>query len=612
MNKTLVARLVIGALATIAAGGAMAGQIQASSVSIAREVITTDAQAVLAPSVAYRFSGDVDARVQAQTFQVQFTLAAGEWATAPGATAISVSDGVSGVIQDQSAAAPVATDASYQVTATGLSTDKKTMWATITVNQGATALVKQPIVSLNVTTNLLANVSTDVSAARGTVKNLYSVVGDLLADFASSGKCFDVKTLPVSFKHYTALTAPGAIADDTTATPDEHMRSGATNTATLMTFPTNILVNVAAPDGTVKLTTPGNYHFQSKTAGGLPAVPDTFVDANNVVLGTVKLSQKAVGYDSDLATQYLLSDTGASAIGVAGAATALQNDGAVEVKDLKVVVSATNGFVLGGTLSLDDTATCASPFGTTATVPIVAGNAAGPITLTLATADIAAAFAATGDNYIHVCYTVPALNANTIPSSSFTAVATLEKAAAGGNFAEQSNICNGQYISLGGGLKIDIRNYASSKEESGYQSVLRFINNSDTTTADVWAQIIHQDGKLGGWGKLTDLAPRASINMTAAQIDAKLSAAATAAVGNTAPANQAATATTSDTAPRLRISSTSGTTLRVQNYLYNSATGQILEASSAQGVDFEGTIDRAPVNEGQYQIQDANSGLNLQ
>ena len=74
---------------------------------------------------------------------------------------------------------------------------------------------------------------------------------------------------------------------------------------------------------------------------------------------------------------------------------------------------------------------------------------------------------------------------------------------------------------------------------------------------------------------------------------------------------QPGTATTSDTAPRLRITSTTGRSLRVQNYLFNAATGQILEGSGQQGVDFEGTATRAPGSEGQYQDQDANSGLNL-
>lgn len=601
MKKTLIARLVVGALATVAAGGALAGQIQASSVSIAREVITTDTQTVLAPSVAYRFAGDVDARTQAQTFQVQFTLAAGEWAVAPGATAISISDGITAQIQDQAAGAPTITNATYVVSATGLSLDKKTMWATIVVNQSATALIKQPLISLNVTANTVGGVAgSNVAAARGTVTKLYSVVGDLLADFASSGKCVDVKTLAVSFKHYNALMAPGAIADDANATADEHTRAGATNAATLMTFPTNLKVNVTSATGGVTLNAGGNLTWSQKTAG------TAFVNANNAVLGTVALSQNAVGYDSDLATQYLLSDASASAIGVAGVATAVDSTGPVEAKDLKVVVSATDGFVTGGTLALNTAANCAAGtrIPTTGTVAIVAGNAAGPITLTVPTASLAGAVGAAGTNPVYVCYTNP--GNVTIPSSAFSAVATLEKAEPGANLDEQDNICNGNFISLGGGLKVDLRNYASSKETSGYQSVVRFINNSDSSTADIWAQIIHQDGKLGGWGKLMDLAPRAAKNLTAAEIEAKLTNAATAAVGATPAAASA------DGAPRLRITSNSGRSIRVQNYLFNAATGQILEGSNAQGVDFEGTADRAPVNEGQYQIQDANSGLNLQ
>ena len=598
MNKTLVARLVIGALATIAAGGAMAGQIQASSVSVAREVITTDTQTILAPSVAYRFAGDVDARVQAQTFQVQFTLGNGTWAAAPGANAISVTDSSSSVIQDQSAAAPVAPAvASYTVLATGLSSDSKTMWATIVVNQGATALIREPLISLNVTANMInGGAATDVSASRGTLNNLYTLVGDLLADYASNGACVAVKTLPVDFKHFVALTSPSTMADSTTATADEHVRAGSTNNTTLVTFPTNLKVNVTSATGGVTLAAGGNLTFLLKSPG------TAYIDATHALLGTVHMSQNAIGYDSDLSHQYLLN----AGPGVLGQTTATMHTGPVEAKDLKVVVSATNGYVVGGTMSLSTTADCTSGTIPGSTVAITSANAAGPITLNVPTAQVNAALGATGTDTVKVCYTVP--GTVTIPSSAFTAVATLEKADAGTNLDEQDNICNGSYISLGGGLKVDLRNYASSKETSGYVSIVRFVNNSDSSTADVWAQIIHQDGKLGGWGKLADLAPRAVLNMTAAQIEAKLTNAATAAIG----ATEVTPETNNTGAPRLRITSNSGRSIRVQNYMFNAATGQILEVSGAQGVDFEGTTDRAPLSEGQYQIQDANSGLNLQ
>ena len=601
MKQTLLTRLVLGAIAGIAAAGvANAGQIQASSVSIAREAITVDTQTVVAPSIAYRFAGDVDARVQSQTFQVQFTLAAGEWAAAPTAGALSVSDGVSGTIINQQAA----TDGAYTVDQIALSADKKTVFATVTVFKGAAGiLIKQPIVSLNVTSNTIGGVAaTNVAAQRGTVTKLFSVVGDIVNDYNTTGACEGVKTLAVSFKHYVALTSPASLATDATATADEHTRGGATNAATLMTFPTNVKVVVSPSTSAAILTPGGNTTFSNSGAGGT-----SWVDGNTVMLGAVSLVQNAMGYDSNLANQYVLAGvaTGSSAAGLDAQTTAGAIVGDVEVNTVTAVVSATQGFVVGGTLYASTTPNCGTLVAGSTTAAFTAATSAGPATVTIPNAAVNAAFGPAGTAPVYICYDAP--GANTIPSSAFSAVGRVNKAAAGANLNEQDNVCNGSFYSLGGGLKIDLRNYASSKETSGYSSVVRFINNSDVRTADVWAQIIHQDGKLGGWGKLADLAPRAVLNMTAAQIEAKLTNAPTAAVGTTVAAASA------DGAPRLRVTSNSGSTLRVQNYLFNSATGQILEASNAQGVDFEiPNTNRAPASEGQYQIQDANSGLNLQ
>lgn len=607
MKQKMLVQVVAGAFAGLLSVGAYAGQIQASSVSIAREVITTDTQTVTSPSIAYRFSGDVDARVQAQTFQVQFTVNSGEWAAAPAANTISVTDGVSAQIQDQSAAAPNGVNASYQVTSVNLSTDKKTVWATIVVNQGATALIKQPLISINVSSNTVAGTAaTNVAAGRGTLTKLKTVVGDLVADYtADNTKCVDTKTLQVSFKHYVALTNPAAIATDSNATADEHTRSGATNLATLIAFPTNLKVNLAASTGGAILTPGGNLTFTASGAG------TTFVDANTAMLGSVTLAQNGLGYDSNLTNQYVLAGvaSGANANGLDAIATAAANVGDVEVNTVTVAVTADLGFSVGSTLFASTAANCSAAVAGSTTTAVVATTAPQTITVTVPNAAVNAAFGATGTGPIYICYDVT--GANTIPSANFVAVGTINKAAAGANLNEQNNVCKGNYVGLGGGLKIDVRNYASSKETSGYQSVLRFINNSDSAAADVWGQIIHQDGKLGGWGKLADLPVRGVLNMTAAQIEAKLTNAATAAIGATSAAAQAATATSSDTAPRLRITSTTGRSLRVQNYLFNSATGQILEGSNQQGVDFEGTVTRAPSSEGMYQDQDANSGLNL-
>jgi len=622
MKQTLLSRLILAGLAGAAMSAAHAGQIQASSVAIAREVITTDAQSILSPTISYRFTGDVDARGQAQTFQVQFTLAQGEFSALPAnpERAIKVTNGITNVVVDQGPA--VAGTPTYTVGTVALSADKKTMYATITVAQDAAAgNIQQPLITMNSTTNTIAGVAgVNVTANRASLTKLFSVVGDIPAEFTASGICTANKTLAVSVAHYTALTAPAALATTVNATADEHTRGGATNTATLVVFPTNIAITVAASGNSAYLTPGGNTTFSDN--GANPAANTrSYVSASLVNLGSVTLAQNALGYDSNLTNQYVIAGVagGAYPNGLDAIATAAGNVGDVETKQVDVKVSATNGFVSGGSLFISAPAAgfavgaaCGAPLASSVTA-ITAANAGLPsITVSVtAAADVNAMFGAAGTKPAFLCYQTP--GGVTIPSSSFSAVATLVKAAAGANLNEQNNVCNGPQYSLGGGLKIDVRNYASGSETSGYQSVLRFINNSDTSAADVWAQFIHQDGKLGNWAKIADLPIRGSVNMTAKQIDAKLAAglAATAAIGTAAPVAQAATATTSDTAPRLRITSTTGRSLRVQNYLYNSATGQILEGSGQQGVDFEGVTSRAPASEGQYQDQDANSGLNL-
>ena len=620
MKQKLLSRLVLASLAGAAVTSVHAGQIQASSVSIAREAISSDTQAIVSPSISYRFAGDVDARVQALQKEFGSSTVPGTWAAAPTADAYSVTDGVTGQIQDQAAGVPTGVNASYTVVATNLSTDKKTLWVTFTVNQGATALVKQPIISLNVTTNLVGGVSGPIAGTRATVNGLKTVVGDIVADYTADGTCAAVKTARVGVKHYVGLQNPAAIATDANGTPDEHTRAAATNSGTLITFPTNLGVKFAASTGTLKLQSGGNQFFDSTGAGAVvasaaPSTPGTAhvaaAGAGQLTarLGIARLTQEAVGLDSNLTNVYALSNTG----GVTVAATAAANNGEVEVKSFDLQISATNGFSVGGTLfAAAAGANCAAAIAGSS-VTVTAANAAGPIVVPVTSA---AAFGASGAAPVEVCYTVT--GTATVPSSAFSVVGTLVKSAetAGNSFAEQNNVCKGTLYSLGGGLKIDVRNYASSAEKSGYQSVLRLINNSDVVTADVYAQVIHQDGKLGNWAKLTDLKPRASLNMTAAQIDAKLAAgtapdAGAANNGAAAAAYQAGSATSSDTAPRLRITSNSGNSLRVQNYLYNAATGQILEASSSQAVDFNGNNDRAPGSDGQYISQDANSGINL-
>ncbi len=624
MKSAQLSMLALSIAAAFGTNVAYAGQIQSSSVSIAREVITTNTQTIIAPSIAYRFAGDVDARVQAQTFQVQFILGAGSWGTLPATfgNAISVSDGVTAQIQDQSAAPPVATNASYTVSNVGVSTvaadGSRTVWATITVNQGATALIKQPLISMNVTSNTIAGAAgVNVSASRAPVTGLFDVVGNLVTDFnATPSLCEAVKTMPVSFKHYTALSAPASQATDTTATADEHLRGGATNTATLITFPTNIVPVVTPSTGNAKVNVAAaNLAFTGSATVG--AAPDSWVSTTVANLGMIALKQNSTGYDSNLVNQYLLAGGGA---GILAAATAVNNIGRVEGASFEATVTATNGFVSGGTLWLDTAASCAAGAGIVSNAgvatPITALNAAGPIKLTIATAQLNGAFGATGLGPVYTCYGVAGVT-SPIPLSKFNVTAaTLVKSAAGVGLNEQNNSCSGSHYSLGGGVKIDVRNYANSKDPSGWMSVIRLINNNESRSIDVWGQLIHADGTYGPYGLLSKgqnpgaanankLAPRAVLNLTSAQVDALLTSAPAHATANGAAAPKADV-----TGARLRVTSEAGSSLRVQNYLYNPASQNFIEASSSQAVDFEGTVDRAPINEGQYQSQDAQAGLN--
>ncbi|MDP2367506.1 hypothetical protein [Rhodoferax sp.] len=603
MKQTLLSRLILAGLAGAAMTAAHAGQIQASSTSIAREVITTNTQNVTFPTTAYRFFGDVDPTVQTQIFQVQLTLAtsgatadtvmsAALWDTAvvPTDDSFVINDGITGL--------PTANP--YTILAKGFSSDKKTLWVTFSVT-GGNPIIKQPIIAFNA-----AGATT-----RAEVENLKDVVGDLALEYAGGANginqnCSKVVKMAVGIKHFVALSDNTSIATGTTnGTADEHIRASSTNEAVSIVFPTNVKVNVTSSTQRSILTPGGNLTF---TDGG--GAGTSWVSAGTVNLGNFALAQLGSGYDTNLLNVYALNTVAVN--GLLGAATASLDTGEVETARIDVAVKATQGFVTGGSLFLSTSAVCASTIAGSSVSTTGAGAAGAVLTPSLTAAAInAAALTGTGTGTIHVCYTAP--GTATIPSSSFTGIATVVKAAAGAGFNEQNNACGNPLYSLGGGLKIDVRNYASSNETSGYMSVLRFINNSDSSVADVWAQFVHQDGKLGNWAKIADLPVRGVVNMTAKQIDAALAAgsAATAVPGTAGPVAQAATATTSDTAPRLRITSTSGRSLRVQNYLFNAATGQILEGSGQQGVDFEGGILRAPQYEGQYQDQDANSGLNL-
>ena len=206
-------------------------------------------------------------------------------------------------------------------------------------------------------------------------------------------------------------------------------------------------------------------------------------------------------------------------------------------------------------------------------------------------------------------------------TSSVVAEAAIVKAPAAPTtqFAEQNNVCAGTFTGIGGGIKIDVRNYAAYATfgATGPATTVRIINNSETTTADVYGQMIYADGTYGAWGQLGSLKPREVLNMANKDVEAKLTNAAatanpfgTAAVGYEAKGGSSVVGgTKAGISDRLRIVSNTGSTLRVQSYMVVGST--VIDTSNAQGVDFENLRDAVPANQNDAQpiSQDAINGL---
>ena len=578
MKQNKLNILAASLIAAFAANVAYAGNVASSNPQLAREVVTSDTQTVLAPEASYSFQGDLNTASQIQTIQVQITLTGGGKWKSDAVTANSIklfeADGTTAI-------APVAV-----VTPT-VSADGKTLFATLTYAQDG-LVHKTPVLSFN-------RVGT-----QSNLTELFTVVGTVAeCDTAS-------KQLPFTVKHFTGV-APGsttlAVHGVNGAFEDESARNGANNNNVLMTFPTNINLGVVASTGAAKVNPANQLRFNAPAAAD--ATTQSVTLAN---LGSVSLKQQANGYDSNFVNVYSVAST------LVGAATATTNAGLVEASDVKVVVNATQGFAVGSSVFLSLDANCGTTLpGTSVTVTGTTGNS---VTLPITTANLAALytkaavaaaapFPAFAAQTAQVCYDVTAAT-SVITPSVFSGVATLTKAAGALPFPEQNNACKGPLFALASGVKIDVRNYATAATNSGWLSVIRLINPSETNTAVVYGQLIHADGKYGNWGQIATLAPRAVVNMNSAEINPLLTQVpVTVTPGAAGPVDNGG----SKPGDRLRVTADGVGSLRVQNYLYNPASQNFIEASSSQAVDFDGTVDRAPVNEGQYQSQDAQTGL---
>jgi|GEM_PF-3198513 len=369
----------------------------------------------------------------------------------------------------------------------------------------------------------------------------------------------------------------------------------------------------------------------------------SFGTTTTMPLGSIRFRNVPTldAWDVSIDTNYYkYRAAGGSAQGDLGTAPPnLQIDGDVDVGSLTVKVDSTNGFAPNSSFRLSNNPFCtnvginlASSTGTqvfsntnlTSTVTfshaqIVAATTGGVAgTLLTTTGDVAAGagagtaptgYVASTTRY-YLCYDVTGAATDQIPQSQFTGTATLVKEA-GGN--EQGNVsCPNPLAGLGGGVKIDVRNffpYNPANAQSQWVGVLRVINNSETQNADITGQYIRADGKYGKWGTMGVLAPREARYYSSFEVFTLLSQnSSTAGADNTGSGGLTATggeALARNT--RVRISSNQSSTLRVQSYIYNSITQALVEVSGAQGADFV-NVETFNANSG-VDSQDAQTGI---
>jgi hypothetical protein len=596
----------------IATGVAHAGQISSSSATLAIEAIKNNAQVVRAPSKAYTFAGSIDARTNEQRMQLQYSLSKGSWAVGTGqlitaadtlipvsiaAGAETLSIAYTNAVGVGKSAWPAGSTVSAFVTNSG-----KTLVFNVTIPAAAgdDNFLGSPTLGLN--NNAIGSGNTGLSG---------------LFDVSGAAACVAPDTsMDINFKHFTNHS--GNITLQTVAAPDaEHLRSGSINDGRLLNFTQNIQFKFAAASSASR--TDAQYLNQrlNGTNWAAPIVAPVAAVAAPVTrhyIGKVNALLRSNGLDLNYANTYGNADNTAGflAADFTAPATAAAAIGAIETKNFELKLTVGTAWPTGTVLRLVDAAGAA--IGAVANVTTTAGQTEFKFTSAVP-ADIATI--ATGA-YVFADFPGTALIPQT---NSIAAVATLAKApaaAAGTDFSEQDNMCTGTLTGIGGGIKIDVRNYASFATfgKTGPATTVRLINNSESAAADVFGQMIYADGTYGPYGKLADLKPREVVNLSNEAIEKLLTTAASSTnpfgtgTSYTVTGGAAAIAgPKAGTSDRLRIVSNTGTTLRVQSYMVIGNT--VIDTSNAQGVDFENSGDRVPTAgvDGQVISQDAINGL---
>lgn len=611
MKLNKVAFAVASALA-IAAGSAYAGQIDSSSATLAIEAIKNNAQIVRAPSKSYSFAGNINAQTNEQRLQLQYTLSKGTWAVGGTAPIFTALDTIAPLLADQllkvnyndganagQTTLPPNSTVEGFVTAAG-----KTLVLNITIPavNDAVHVLNNPVFVLNADGFVVGRKN------NAGITNLFDVAGATACVAPDSNVDINFKHFSNHFGNTTVLSA---------ASPDsEHQRGGATNDARLLNFTQNLEFKFTPASATSRTDAAFlNQRLAAPTNFGAAVPPGIVLGAKQTrhYIGSVKLNVRSNGLDLNYVNTYGKAAGAAYALGDFDAAddTGTLDNGKIEAKDLTIKLTSPVAWPTGTVVHMVDALGAA-----VAGVPAVTTTAGQTDFVFKATAAADMAVMANGA-FLFADFPGDALIPQT---TSLAATATLTKDTLAGatDLREQDNMCASTLTGIGGGIKIDVRNYATHATfgNNGPATTVRIINNSESTPADVYGQLIYADGTYGAWGKLADLKPREVVNMSNKDVEALLvnAPAATNPFGaSTAYTVTSGTAIKGSTkagiSDRLRIVSNSGSTLRVQSYMVVGNT--VIDTSNAQGVDFENSGDRVPVTavDAQPVSQDAINGL---
>lgn len=538
MKQKLLSALLMSAFAGVATT-ASAGVIQASYKNFAAEAFGADIP-MTAPVIGYSLALPLTGTLaNPNSFVVTYTLTSGEWdgANIPSATLVSVNN----------------TD--FVQAATGVidTADKKKLSFTFTLNNGTTFPTNSTIV---------------------------------LGSNGANGAAVDGKILKV----FTALQTPALAANYCTPTTAEigvnikltnaasvefdSSLAGARNDTPILQSGVATKTTIVA--GNAIATTLGNYEsskvdvlvgslsklFTAQEEQATNDVTDGTTPAKRVInLGSIAFADRAALYDTNGSSVYSTADADWNVDAAA--------DGGVSQDGFSVKI--TGAFSETAIVALNSAANCATGTNllTSTAGDFNAGRTELSLTISKAQLDV--------NRKVYVCYTVP--GDKVIPTAQFAvASGTLKRGTTSKELA--TPICPANLYNLtANGVRVDVRNYIPAIVEApsgGWKNVVRVINSDEVQTVDVYGTALLRDGTIGATAVIAAaMKPREVRYLSSLDIDTKLNAAATATAksfgADDIPANA-----------RLRITAASSS-IRVQNYHFNPATGNYLEASAAQG-----------------------------